>query len=304
VEGTLIELVGAPNPTMRDVGRVSDELKRIAPDRVIAVGGGGIIDLAKAGHHVAQLDAPLVAIPTTAGSGSEATPYASITVEDDDTGASKRKVSLCDASLVPKIVCLEPELLKSVPKEQRAFSGMDVVVQSVESYWSRFQTDASSAYSLESIRLWTRSFAHYLEGDFSSSRSMQMAAFLAGQAIAITPTTACHAVSYPLTTDFGIPHGWAVALLFARMIRWNSDALGERSPALCSAFGVSDLDGVAELVENLMRAAAIPTRLSSWGISGSEIPYIVARSYRPDRMNGAPRSILPVELEAMLEAIL
>lgn len=302
--GNLIELARASSPSMAEVESLATELNRRMPDRIIAAGGGGILDLAKAARKSAQLKIPLIAIPTTAGSGSEATPYASISVEDSGSKSGYKKISLSDSDLIPSIVCFQPSVLMSVPKRQRAISGMDVIVQSAESYWSRFQTDASTIEALASIRLWARFFPAYLAGGICDCESVQLAAFYAGRAISRTPTTACHAISYPLTMDFGIPHGWAVALTFREVLQWNSSALKDRASDFCDAFGVSDLAAVAAFVGEVMESAGIPSQLRAWGIQSQDVPYIVERSYRPDRMNGSPRAISPDDLSSMLKRLL
>jgi alcohol dehydrogenase class IV len=304
VKGDFVELTGTIDPTISDVERLAAELNRISPERIIAVGGGSILDLAKASRHTGQVKAPLIAIPTTAGSGSEATPYASIRVKDERSRSGYKKISFSDPTLIPSIVCLNPGVIATVPKVQRAISGMDVIVQSVESYWSKFRTPDSVDAALRSIRLWAENFPQYLADVSDDCQAVQLAAFYSGRAIAQAPTTACHAISYPLTTDFNIPHGWAVVLTFREVLSWNSDALIDRRAELCAAFGVASLDDISERLGHLMQGTGIPTRLSEWGISAGDIPYLVERGYRPDRMNGTPRAISPEDLETMLGRLL
>jgi alcohol dehydrogenase class IV len=287
-------------PTDTDAESLARELSRFRPEAIVAVGGGSIIDLGKASRRRGCPEALLAAVPTTAGSGSEATPYASLLIRNN-TGP--QKISENFPEQVPRVVVLDPFALEGLPARQKAISGMDVIAQSIESYWSLRNTPRSDKLSLRALALACEHLVPYWRGSEGSAKWMQWAAYLAGGAIAITTTNACHAISYPLTTRFKIPHGWAAGLTLPAMLRWNRDWLGPKAAALGGAIGCSCPDDCADQIESIQRSLGLPVRLREWGVNEADLPAIIANSYRPDRVFGNPRPIAPFELEDVLRGV-
>ncbi len=161
-------------------------------------------------------DIPFLVIPTTAGTGSEATRYAVIYYEGN-------KQSVTDMSCIPGTVLMDPECLKPLPLYQKKATMMDAFCHALESFWSVNSTEQSKQYSREAIRSILDNMDAYLMNDPTALRNMLIASNTAGKAINITQTTAGHAMCYKITSLFGASHGHAALLcdrvLFPRMIR-------------------------------------------------------------------------------------
>lgn len=208
-----------PNPRYKSVAEGVREFSERGSDAIFAVGGGSAMDVAKCIKLYANMDQkvnflkqpitpnkiPLFAIPTTAGTGSEATKYAVIYYHDE-------KQSITDESCIPSAVVMDASALKTLPLYQKKSTMLDAFCHAVESYWSIHATDKSKIYAKEAIELILSNMDAYLVNDNDGNANMLCAAHLAGKAINITQTTAGHAMCYKLTSLYGIAHGHAAAL--------------------------------------------------------------------------------------------
>ena len=208
----------SPNPVYEDICAGVDRFRTSGCDAILAVGGGSALDTAKCIKLFAPMkpgtnylqqpfestSIPLFAIPTTAGTGSESTRHAVIYF-----GGEKQSVS--HPGIVPDGICLIPEVLKNVPLYQKKCTLMDALCQAIESWWSVSATEESIGYSRAAIVLIRDHWKDFLDCGNYSDRIL-LASNYAGRAINITATTAPHAMSYKLTSLYGIPHGHAVAL--------------------------------------------------------------------------------------------
>lgn len=254
------------NPKVEDVDKGSAILKQRSIHRIIAVGGGSVLDMAKLiNHRQINQPCPLLAAPTTSGSGSEATHFAVCY-----HGCEKR--SIAHPLIRPSHVLLVPEWTYSMSPYQTACSGIDALAQGIESSWARSATDESRSYARKAIDLALRHLPDAVQQPKPEHRAaMQQAAYLAGQAINISKTTAPHAYSYILTTTFGLSHGHAVALLLPHFIAYHAaqgvqiqSITHERIGQLIESIGLSThLDiGKVELIE-LLRAHVNQERLKN-----------------------------------------
>lgn len=206
--------INAGLPSVSNLAGVFNQLEFI-PDILVAVGGGRILDTAKLMIHSGLSKRPFfIAIPTTAGSGSESTPFAV-----SYTGIEK--VSISDDKLLPDLVILDPAMLNSLSEKQKAVSGMDALTQSIESIWNKHATKESTDIASQSVEILWNNLEAYVLKTPSLAEKIQWAACLSGKAIAITRTTGCHALSYYLTTKHGIPHGQAVAIFLPLFFIYN-----------------------------------------------------------------------------------
>ncbi|MGB1874798.1 MAG: phosphonoacetaldehyde reductase, partial [Akkermansiaceae bacterium] len=273
-----------PNPCVEDLTHLIEQAdSERAYDAIIAVGGGSVIDLAKLlkafslnrslvddffdqqnPKALRPLITLLIAVPSTAGSGSEATRFA-VVYKDG------QKQSVEHDDLLPDVSIVIPSLLASVPARVAAASGMDALCQGIESYWSIHSSDASRKLAGEAISIaWSWLVESVHERTPKSLEQMAKASHLAGRAINMTKTTAPHAVSYPMTSYFGITHGHAVGLLTARFLPFNAavsehDCLDERGPSWVR----DKLDEIAEMLQadSVDSAAeALTTRLGQIGL--------------------------------------
>jgi len=191
------------NPTLEFAQEMVKNAK--GATKVESTGGGSTIDV---GKYVAyKLGLPHKAIPTTAGTGSEVTKFAVLTV-------SGKKFSLEDNKLIPTEYELRPELITSLPAEHTIASGLDALCHAVESWWSPRATRESKLYAKKAIHGITGNLYESVKNPDNEFLRMKMleSANDAGRAFNITKTSICHAISYPLTIKYGIPHGIACAM--------------------------------------------------------------------------------------------
>ncbi len=220
-------------PVLTEITNGCRLFREHAPDLVLAVGGGRVMDTAKLINLLSAHDdppealiegtapitdggAPLIAVPTTAGSGSEATRFAVVYINGT-------KHAVDHEALLPFCAIVDPELTMSMPGGLAAATGFDALAQAVESWWAVGSTPESRPLSAEAITLAT---AHLrdsvIHGSPNARRAMAEAANLAGRAIDLTRTTAAHALSYGLTFSHNIPHGHAVALTLGWLLEFNA----------------------------------------------------------------------------------
>lgn len=209
-----------PNPLYDDVCKGVDLFNITKCDTILAVGGGSSMDVAKCIKLYCRMDKDklyleqeykdtgikLIAIPTTAGTGSESTRYAVIYYD-------AKKQSVTHDSIIPNVAILEPKVLKTLPLYQKKCTMLDALCQGIESWWSVNSTDESKEYSkiaVETIMKWWREYI--FENTDESAKNIMEAANYAGRAICITQTTAAHAFSYKITSLYKLPHGHAVAV--------------------------------------------------------------------------------------------
>ncbi len=224
-----IENIGVPhvvfsdyssNPVYEDVCKGIDLFQITKCDTILAVGGGSSIDVAKCINLYCQMSRSklyleqdykdtgikLIAIPTTAGTGSESTRYAVIYYEG-------QKQSVTHDSIIPNVSILEPKVLKTLPLYQKKCTMLDALCQGIESWWSVNSTEESYEYSRKAIELIMANWRKYIfESDDEAAANIMLAANYGGRAINITATTAAHAMSYKITSLYHLPHGHAVAV--------------------------------------------------------------------------------------------
>lgn len=209
-----------PNPLYEDVCKGVDLFQITKCDTILAVGGGSTMDVAKCIKLYCQMSkddiylnqvykdtgVKLIAIPTTAGTGSESTRYAVIYYDG-------KKQSVTHECIIPNMVILESRVLKTLPLYQKKCTMMDALCQGIESWWSVNSTEESKKLSkeaVETIMLWWHEYI--FDNTENAAKKIMHAANLAGQAICITQTTAAHAFSYKITSLYKLPHGHAVAI--------------------------------------------------------------------------------------------
>lgn len=205
-----------PNPLYEDVVKGVKTFRENNCDGILAIGGGSSIDVAKCIKLFAQMDDSkvyleqefadndvlLIAIPTTSGTGSESTRYAVIYYD-------KKKQSVTHESIIPDYSLLDYRNLVTLPEYQKKCTMMDAFCQSIESWWSVNATSESEEYSRKALTMLIDNMDAYLNNENEGNENMMIAANYAGRAINIAQTTAAHAMSYKLTSLYGIPHGRA-----------------------------------------------------------------------------------------------
>ena len=311
-------------PDLNDVEAGITVYKEVVPDLIVAVGGGSIIDLAKlirvcSSHEADPVDVasgsaevvtrglPLVAIPTTAGSGSEATHFAVVYVD-------KKKYSVAHEYVMPDIAIVDPTLTYSMSPRQTAICGLDALSQSMESIWSVNSSNGSMRSASEAIELVLSNLSLAVASPSPSSReAMSRAANLAGQSIDITKTTAPHALSYMLTVNHSIPHGHAVALTLGSFLEFNSavsprdindprgvghvhDVIGR----ICGLMGVATAVEGRHAIQDLMETIGLDTCLRPYGIETVADCEQLVEHVNVERLSNNPRKITRSQMTQIL----
>ncbi len=316
-----------PNPCLEDIKKGSRLFLQDSYDAVIAIGGGTAIDVAKlikfTGENNLSTDTllsdqsgivsvskvKLLAIPTTAGSGAEATSFAVMY-------SGESKYSVAHESLLPDFSIIDPDLARSMPAKLAASCGFDALSQAIEAFWSVNSTEESDLYAQTTISILFKSLVDSVKAPTAALRlNMAKAANLAGKAINITKTTAAHAFSYPLTSHYNISHGHAVAImmLFILEINFNcrnEDVIDARGTGyfkyklqrlLSIAKCCSESDFISKWKE-MMTCVGLSYKFTGLGIkSAKDIGYIV-NNVNSDRLKNHPIKIDKMKLlKSMLQ---
>ncbi len=332
-ELTVVELgTVTREPLVEDIDRLSSSLRAQGvgdADLVVGVGGGAAVDAAKAVSAMAtnaesqtvkdylegvgrglQLRAaplPLLALPTTAGTGSEATKNAVISHPNPAF-----KKSLRSDLMVPRVALIDPQLSVSVPATTTAHTGMDALTQLIESFISRRAKPMAQALALEGLRRGAPMLSLAVsDGNSRPAReAMSYAAYLSGLALANSGLGMAHGVAAALGVHCDVPHGLACAVMLPAALRANAEVCGERlmdvAAILCGesfATPAAAAAAAVESVEALCREVQIPQRLSDVGVQPEQLADIVAGS-RGNSMNGNPRELSDGELLSILEGML
>jgi len=248
----------SPNPELDDLDAATADLRGKDIRSIVALGGGSALDagkvlsvtlpcgiptpldyvLRKGNSHAWQPSLPLVAIPTTAGTGSEVTSFATVW---DRTAAKKHSVT--GETVFPRHALLDPELTLTLPHQETLYTALDAISHALESLWNKNRTPVTEALSLQALKLSNEALPVLLNAPTSleSRTKMQQASLLAGLAISQTRTAIAHSISYPLTILYGVPHGLACSFTLAAIWKRCQHAASE---ILCS-------DIVKATMENL-----------------------------------------------------
>jgi alcohol dehydrogenase len=267
-----------PNPKVDGVLAAADRIRDCGGgDFIVAAGGGSAMDFGKAlalllaepsfplrdhleaGAALAAGPAlPVHAVPTTAGTGSEVTPFATLW-----DGADGRKYSLAGPRLFPRTAVLDPELTASLPVSETVSSGLDALSQGLESIWNRNATPISRAFAGSAVGLAVEHLprAARPRAGIEHRERMMEASLLAGLAISGTRTALAHSMSYPLTARFGVPHGLACAFTLPALCRFNAAADDGRIDGLARQLGLDDSAALASALLELLHALGAGARL-------------------------------------------
>jgi alcohol dehydrogenase len=281
------------NPSDRHVEAGLETARKHRIDFLVAVGGGSSMDCAKGvnflltnGGRMADYKGfgkatkpmlPSAAVPTTAGTGSEAQSYALIA--DEQTRA---KMACGDRKAAFRVAVLDPEVTVSQPAKVTAVTGIDALAHAVESYVTTQRSPLSQIYAREAWRLLEPSFETVLRDptNLEARSAMQLGAHFAGIAIENSMLGACHACANPLTAHYGITHGIAVGLMLPHVIRFNAATVGPLYADLTQQAGLVNGDRsvagevLARRVVALMKAAELPLTLSACGVSKGILPLL------------------------------
>ncbi|HEY8536649.1 MAG TPA: iron-containing alcohol dehydrogenase [Vicinamibacterales bacterium] len=281
-----------PDSDMIAAGR--DEAAGGGVDLIVGLGGGSSLDCAKGinflvtnGGDVADYRGygkatrpmlPMIGIPTTAGTGSEAQSYAVL------SDARTHEKMACGApGAAFRIAILDPELTLTAPPAVTAAAGMDAIAHAIETWVTTKRNALSDLYSREAWRLLSGNFLRVLNnpGDLEARAAMQVGAYFAGAAIEASMLGATHACANPLTKRYGTVHGVAIALLLPHVVRWNSGVAGRRYAELAAVAGdAARAEALAARLEDFVAAGRFPDGLRAAGVPERDLPALAEEAAR------------------------
>lgn len=300
-EGRITEIFSGirPNPDVEQVDRAAAMARLANVDFIVALGGGSVLDAAKV-VSVLALNAdtasdylskakpiprehlPLIAIPTTSGTGSEVT---SVAVLSDH--AAGIKAPLSSEAFYPSVGIVDPALTASVGPHTTASTGFDALCHAIEAYWNRHHQPACDALAVHAVRLVLRNIEKAVAcgSDTDARRAMAEASTVAGMAFAIPKTTSSHACSYPLTNRLGIDHGEACALTIDYFMRLNAARGCDRINTLAREVGFADANALADEIVRLKKATGMRTSLADMNLSADTLEQLARESQHPNMLN-------------------
>ena len=295
------------NPTTRHVDAGVSFAREHEIDLIIGLGGGSSMDCAKGinflltnGGRMADYWGvgkatkpmlPFVAVPTTAGTGSEAQSFALIADEK-----THQKMACGDTKAAPAVAILDPELTVTQPAAVTAVTGIDAISHAVETWVTKKRSPVSRLYSREAWRLLSESFPLVLRDPSNAGArgKMQLGANYAGTAIENSMLGAAHSCANPLTANYGVVHGAAVGLMLPAVIRFNAVEAGDLYAEL--AGDSAGPAGLADRIEEMMRQAGLPARLSDHGIPEEALPKLAEQAAGQWTARFNPREVTANEL--------
>lgn len=313
-----------PEPEISIVEHCTRAYREGEHDGLIGLGGGSAIDIAKgvaafAGHEgplaelfgvdlVKRKGPALIAIPTTAGTGSEVTNVAIFS----DKEAQLKKGIVSDY-LLPDVALVSPIMTLTCPRSVTAASGVDALVHAVESYLSVNASPITDAIALGAIKLITKALpkAYANPSNLQAREDMATASLMAGMAFGNAGVGAVHALAYPLGGRFNIAHGVSNALLLPYVMAWNKMACVERFRDIAEAMGLrvtdlSDKDAADQAVQamaDLCAAVDIPSGMRSFNVPEEAIPAMAEEASKIDRlMRNNPRKLTAADIEKIYRA--
>ena len=300
----IIERTGTPysifdnlpsEPSYSQVQELVDECRKYDADFILALGGGSVMDSAKltsllirsrytvkdllVDSTVTHKSVKVLSIPTTAGTGAEATPNAIVAVPEKEL-----KVGIVNPEMISDYVILDPVMVKSIPRKIAAATGVDALAHAIECYTSNKANAFSDTFALEALDMILNNIEKACDNPnaLEEKNIMQIASFYAGIAITSSGTTAVHALSYPLGGKYHIAHGVSNAILLAPVMRFNEDFIYEKLSCVydrCFKGKITSKEEkshyVIKRLEEIVKHLDIPTSLTEFGVPKSDLEGLV-----------------------------
>lgn len=293
-----------PEPAYTDVEKTVEQMNRENGDLIVAI-GGSVMDAAKlcsllkgSSYTVKDLlDNPLLAskqmktvmIPTTCGTGSEATCNAIVAIPEEGS-----KKGIVNEEMIPDYVILDAQMIAGLPASIVAATGVDALAHAVECFTSKKATPLSDTYAMAGARLIFQNLekAYETPSDMEAKNNLLLGAFYGGVAITGSGTTAVHALSYPLGGKFHIAHGVSNAILFAHVMAFNKDACEERLAVLCDVVypelsvmtWEEKAEHMIERIAAIVKNTKIPTDLNTFGVKMEDLDFLVDAGSKQQRL--------------------
>jgi alcohol dehydrogenase len=311
--GSLIEAFYdiTPNPTVDSVDACAAIMREKNIEFAVALGGGSSLDCAKAACSVCKTEdsivafhsgskklggdhIPLIAIPTTSGTGSEVTPVA--VLSNPHSGI---KAPLISDNFFPSHAIIDPTLTLTVPAQITASTGMDVLSHALEGFWSKNHQPICDAMALHAAKLvFKYMLPAYEDGSNLEAREkMSEASLIAGLAFGLPKTAGSHACSFPLTNVYHLPHGEACAFTLDAFTRINAEAEDGRLHEFAWAVGFKDAFEMADRILEMKKAMKLKITLRDAGITVEDLEELAKLSQHPNMLNNPVKMTIESTLE-------
>ncbi|MEY2192026.1 iron-containing alcohol dehydrogenase [Neobacillus sp. BF23-41] len=311
-----------PNPSAETIHRGTDYIKQLNHGAVLAIGGGSSIDTAKGiaamatnpGHileyegvgKIKRPPLPIIAIPTTAGTGSETTNSTIVTNRE-----THFKLAVLSPMLFPTLAILDPTLTLNLPQEITAATGMDALTHAIESYTSKAASPVSQGFAMQAIKMIGENLtkSYFVGTDIESREKMLVASMMAGVAFSQSRLGNVHAISHTFGGVFNIPHGIANAALLPFVMKFNLPACADKYKDIAIALGkdvrgLSTLEGAGKAIESVIemnQAMKIPLNIKDLGVSLEYLSKLVEDSMRSGNVLINPRLTKPADIKLIIE---
>src|SRR5699024_3492690 len=304
VEATSIYTEINKEPTIGMLEETLDAAREFGADAVLGIGGGSVLDVAKLVaalldgkqqvqevlgiRNLAGRSTFMVCLPTTAGTGSEVSPNAILL--DEEENLKKGAVS---PHLVSDATYVDPELTKTVPSDVTAATGLDALTHCIEAYANRFAHPIVDLYALEGIRLIGTNLERAVKdgNDIEARTKVALGSIYGGLCLGPVNTAAVHALSYPLGSEFHVPHGISNAVLLPFVLEFNVEAAPERHAEIAEALGVENAETTLEKAEmgvekirQLMKRCNVPLSMEALGVPKNAIKTMAESAISIDRL--------------------
>ena len=309
------------NPTVANVQNGVAKFKEIGADGIVAVGGGSVMDTAKAVSiiianpefsDVVSLEGvadtknngvPMIALPTTSGTAAEVTINYVITDE-----ANKKKMVCVDPHDIPVVAIVDSDLMMGMPKGLCASTGMDALTHAIEGYITQGAWELSDMVEIKAIELIAQSLYDSVNGDAKARETMALAQYVAGMGFSNVGLGIVHSMAHPLGAFYDTPHGVANALLLPYILEYNAESPAKpKYRAIAKAMGVEGTDAMTEdeavkaaidAVRALSVSIDIPQKLSEINVKEEDLPELAVAAFNDVCTGGNPR---PTSVEDILE---
>ena len=314
-----------PNPTIENVQTGVKAFKNSNADIIVAVGGGSSMDTAKAIAIIAtnpefadvrSLEgvaptknkcAPIIAVPTTAGTAAEVTINYVITDEEKN-----RKMVCVDVHDIPVVAVVDPDMMSPMPASLTAATGMDALTHAIEGYVTKGAWELSDMFHLKAIEIIARSLEAAVANKEEGRKDMALGQYVAGMGFSNVGLGIVHSMAHPLGALYDTPHGIANAIILPTVMEYNADATGEKYRDIAKAMGVKNVDDMSladartaavNAVKRLSKAVGIPTTLKGI-VKEEDLDFLSESAYADACRPGNPKDTSVADIKALYKSLL
>ncbi len=310
-----------PEPTLSTVEQGRQVLRENNCDVVIAIGGGSVMDVSKAiaalanepgripeyhrGREITAEPLPIIAVPTTSGTGSEVTPVSVLTDPERSL-----KASIHDDRLLPRAALVDPQLTLTLPARATADAGLDAFVQALESYTSTGANFLTDLWAIEAIRRLGSSLrqAYYDGDDLEARENMSLGSLLAGMALASARLGLVHGLAHPIGYAYDLPHGHACGMLMPYVMKYNMEVSQAKYATAARVLGINEdpddaaaAEALHDWVRELTEELGVSASLGQVGATEDDFDSIIAAAMKSGSTAHNPRPVTEADLRELLQ---